>query len=160
MIYATILDISDFSRDIRPSDYVMMLSRIFSKFDHLCDQIGIYKVHTISGCYVAMSYTGKVPAEQRSPAIQADEAFSCLQVGTEMQRILNEENAKNQSSGLGQLRIRIGIHSGKIVGGLIGTKVVRYDIFGPDVLLANKIGRNGNASAICVSEETYKLISK
>ena len=75
-----------------------------------------------------------------------------------MQKILNEENARNQSNGLGKLRMRIGIHSGKVVGGLVGNKVVRYDIFGPDVLLANKIGRNGNTCAICVSEETYKLI--
>ena len=73
-----------------------MLSRIFSKFDHLCEQAGIYKVHTISGCYVAMSYTGKTPLDQRTIPVQVDEAFSSLQVGIEMQKILNDENAKNQ----------------------------------------------------------------
>ena len=46
------------------------------------------------------------------------------------------------------------------MGGLIGSKVVRYDIFGPDVLLANKIGRSGIPGAICVSEETLKLIQR
>lgn len=160
MLYATILDISDFSRDIRPIDYIEMLSRIFSKFDHLCEQVGIYKVHTVSGCYVAMSYTGKIIDDQRETDVHIDEAFRCLQVGIEMQKVLSEENIKNQQNGLGQLRMRIGIHTGKIVGGLIGTKVVRYDIFGPDVLLANKIGRHGPIGAICVSEETYKLIQK
>jgi class 3 adenylate cyclase len=39
--------------------------------------------------------------------------------------------------------MRIGIHTGRIVGGIIGTKVVRYDIFGQDVLIANKMESNG-----------------
>ena len=125
-------------------EYIEMLTRMFSKFDHLCEQIGLYKVHTISSCYVAMSYTGKVSPEQRTQTVIAEEAYNCLQLALEMQKILTEENARGQMNGLGQLRMRVGIHTGKIVGGLIGTKVVRYDIFGPDVVLANKIGSNGN----------------
>ena len=54
--------------------------------------------------------------------------------------------------------MRIGIHTGKIVGGIIGTKVVRYDIFGQDVLIANKMESNGRAGAVCISENTYNLI--
>ena len=137
-----------------------MLSRIFSKFDHLCEQIGVYKVHTIGGSYVAMSYTGKVLAERRVTPILIDEAFNCLQIAIEMQNILAEENARSPAVGVGQLRMRIGIHTGKIVGGLIGTKVVRYDVFGPDVLIANKVGSNGIAGAICISEGTYRLVHR
>ena len=135
-----------------------MLSRIFSKFDHLCEQIGVYKVHTIGGSYVAMSYTGKVLAERRVTPILIDEAFNCLQIAIEMQNILAEENARSPAVGVGQLRMRIGIHTGKIVGGLIGTKVVRYDIIGQDVLFAKKIGSNADAGTISISEETFKLI--
>ena len=46
------------------------------------------------------------------------------------------------------------------MGGIIGTKVVRYDIFGQDVLIANKMESNGMAGAVCISENTYNLIKK
>ena len=54
--------------------------------------------------------------------------------------------------------MRIGIHTGNIIGGIIGTKLVRYDIFGKDVQIANRIETNGVDGAVCISEKTYKLL--
>jgi class 3 adenylate cyclase len=54
--------------------------------------------------------------------------------------------------------MRIGVHTGKVVAGIIGSKVVRYDIFGEGVLIANKMESNGIGGKVCVSEETKKLI--
>ena len=54
--------------------------------------------------------------------------------------------------------MRIGIHTGKIIGGIIGAKLVRYDIFGKDVQIANKMETNGVDGAVCISEQTYKLL--
>ena len=51
-----------------------------------------------------------------------------------------------------KLQMRIGIHSGSIVAGVIGTKTLRYDMWGPDVLVANQIEENGVAGQILVSE--------
>ena len=50
--------------------------------------------------------------------------------------------------------MRIGIHTGKIIGGIIGTKLVRYDIFGKDVQIAKKMETNGFDGAVCISEQT------
>ena len=47
--------------------------------------------------------------------------------------------------------MRIGIHTGNIIGGIIGTKIVRYDIYGPDVLIANKMESNGLEDRVTVS---------
>jgi class 3 adenylate cyclase len=77
-----------------------------------------------------------------------------------MINIIAEERTKTKNPALKSLDMRIGIHTGKIVGGIIGTKVVRYDIFGQDVLIANKMESNGVAGAVCISEQTYKLIQK
>ena len=77
-----------------------------------------------------------------------------------MINIIVEERNKTKNPALRNLDMRIGIHTGKIVGGIIGTKVVRYDIFGQDVLIANKMESNGMAGAVCISEQTYKLIHK
>lgn len=107
-----------------------------------------------------MSYTGKIAKERRSPVVQIEEAFRVIQVGLEMINIIAEERSKTKNPALRNLDMRIGIHTGKIVGGIIGTKVVRYDIFGQDVLIANKMESNGLAGAVCISEQTHKLIHR
>jgi len=55
--------------------------------------------------------------------------------------------------------MRIGIHTGDIIGGVIGTDIVRYDIYGPHVLIANKMESNGERGRIMISETTYKLVN-
>lgn len=55
--------------------------------------------------------------------------------------------------------MRIGIHTGDIIGGVIGTDIVRYDIYGPNVLIANKMESNGERGRVMISESTYKLVN-
>ena len=59
--------------------------------------------------------------------------------------IQDEQQNKENSLDARKLNMRIGVHTGKVVGGIIGTKLVRYDIFGSDVLIANKMESNGIA---------------
>jgi hypothetical protein len=54
--------------------------------------------------------------------------------------------------------MRIGIHTGQVVAGIIGTKVVRYDIFGEGVLIANKMESNGVPGKVCISEDTQRVL--
>ena len=54
--------------------------------------------------------------------------------------------------------MRIGIHTGNIIGGVIGTEIVRYDIYGRDVLIANKMESNGKSGDILVSNTTRELL--
>ena len=54
--------------------------------------------------------------------------------------------------------MRIGIHVGSIIGGVIGSNIVRYDIYGPDVMVANKMESNGKPGRINVSERTKNFM--
>lgn len=56
--------------------------------------------------------------------------------------------------------MRIGIHTGDIISGVIGTKLVRYDIYGPDVLIANKMESGGEPGRINVSDVTKAILEK
>ena len=56
------------------------------------------------------------------------------------------------------LNMRIGIHTGKIIGGVIGTEIVRYDIYGIDVIIANKMESSGQKGKIQISSATKRLI--
>lgn len=55
--------------------------------------------------------------------------------------------------------MRIGVHTGDFIGGVIGTDIVRYDIYGPNVLIANKMESNGERGRVMISEATYKLVN-
>lgn len=54
--------------------------------------------------------------------------------------------------------MRIGIHTGTIIGGIVGTQIVRYDIYGSDVVVANKFEETGKTGEVHISEETKKLL--
>lgn len=121
------------------------MSELFTGFDQLCVQNKVYKVHTIGDCYVIMGYTGHISQQQRTPEIKAEEAFRVIQTAFEMIGIIEEVRKHSDNPDLKDLNMRIGVHTGKIVAGIIGTKLVRYDIFGGDVLIANKMESNGIA---------------
>ena len=143
LLYTDMVGFTAFSKSVkRPQEVVQLLSQLFSKFDQLAEAKGVYKVHTIGDCYVVMGYTGKVSKYRRNENIQVEEAYRVLQVGFEMIEIIKNVRDSSKDPNLKNLDMRIGIHTGKITGGIIGTKVVRYDIFGNDVLIANKMESN------------------
>ena len=75
-----------------------------------------------------------------------------------MIEIIKEVREASEDENLKALDMRIGIHTGKMVAGIIGSKVVRYDIFGEGVLIANKMESNGVPGKVCVSDETRKIL--
>jgi len=144
---------TQFSNNVKkPQEVVNLLSKLFSKFDQLCEARGVYKVHTIGDCYVISGWTGRVPKYRRTREVIIEEAYRVTQVGFEMIDIIKEIRNQTSNPDLKGLDMRIGIHTGKIVSGIIGTKVVRYDIFGQDVLIANKMESSGLPGCVCMSQ--------
>ena len=160
LLYSDLVNFTEFSNNSTPQEVVDMLSRIFSKFDQVCEQLDVYKVHTIGDCYVIMGYTGRLDKERRSMSVQIEEAHKVIQAGFDMCEIVNDERNNSDNKYIKKLDMRIGIHTGKIIGGIIGAKVVHYDIFGQDVLITNKIESNGLGGRVCVSDTTYRLLAK
>jgi len=70
--------------------------------------------------------------------------------------VIDEVREEGDDGSLSMLSMRIGIHTGKVTAGIIGSKVVRYDIFGSGVLIANKMESNGLPGKVCISEDTKK----
>jgi class 3 adenylate cyclase len=161
LLYTDMVGFTAFSNNVKnPVEVVQLLSKLFSKFDQLTDAHGVYKVHTIGDCYVIMGYTGKTPKYRRTLAVQIEEAYRVVKVGLEMLDIIREVREASTDPNLHSLDMRIGIHTGKIVGGVIGSKLVRYDIFGQDVLIANKMESNGEKGRVCISETTLGLLKQ
>ena len=147
LLFADIVGFTAWSAGKTPRDVVQMLSNMFTEFDKRCVELGVYKVHTIGDCYVVMGYlSGK-----RDPST---ECRNVVRMAFSMIKIIEEENEKYGMS----LGMRIGVHTGEIIAGVIGNKVVRYDIWGANVLIANKMESNGKAGEVNVSETTKAIL--
>ena len=108
-----------------------------------------------------MGYSGRVDQNNRTKSIIIDEAYRVLRTGLQMIESIKEiKNTLKAEHSLDyqDLDIRVGIHTGKIIAGIIGSKIVKYDIFGENVLIASKIKSNALMGKVCVSEETLNLL--
>lgn len=86
-----------------------------------------------------MGYNGRLEKSKRSKAVVLEEANRIIQTGLGMIETIQEFKEQMQKE-LGQyLDIKVGIHTGNVVAGIIGSKTVRYDIFGQGVLIGSKI---------------------
>mmetsp|Transcript_42776 Transcript_42776/g.49579 ORF Transcript_42776/g.49579 Transcript_42776/m.49579 type:complete len:2326 (+) Transcript_42776:18-6995(+) len=151
LLFADVAGFTAYSSKVEPSKVVDMVSALFTKFDKHCVKFGLYKVYTIGDCYVAMGFINK---DKRNPA---REAHNMMQMATEMVKIIVRTRDEIKFD---ELDMRIGIHTGTLVGGITGTDIVRYDIYGEDVSIANKMESEGKKGYINVSERTRFWLEK
>jgi class 3 adenylate cyclase len=149
LIYADIVGFTPWSSGREAAEIVNMLSSLFTKFDESSVNNDVYKVHTIGDCYVAMGYHG---AANRNPVKECENlvnfAYSLLSIIKEVSKEHKE------------LNMRIGVHTGDVIGGVMGTSIVRYDIYGTDVLIANQMESSGIPGRIVISETTKQFLEQ
>jgi class 3 adenylate cyclase len=150
ILYADIVGFTQWSSSKTPGQVVNMLSDLFTQFDMKCKEHQVYKVHTIGDCYVAMGY---LEADNRD---FKQECKNLIYFALDLVKIIQEVNLER---GI-ELNMRIGVHTGDIIGGITGTSIVRYDIYGVDVLIANKMESSGQPGKVKVSQETFDVLSK
>ena len=114
----------------------------------------MYKVHTIGDSYVVMGYNGKTNKHKRNNVVIVEETQRVLKTGLEMLAFVQELTRSSDNEALKGLQVKAGVHTGRVVAGLIGQKLVHYDIFGEGVLIANKMEKYGVPGKVCVSEDT------
>ena len=152
LLFADIVGFTAYSAGKKPRQIVQMLSSLFTNFDKECDRLNLFKIYTIGDCYVVMGFVDS--KNRRSPR---EEAHSVAQLAISMISIISSVRKKIKFDAL---NMRIGIHTGDVYGGVIGTELVRFDLYGEDVVLANKMESNGEAGSICVSETTRALLEQ
>ena len=136
VLFADIAGFTQFSRALPPDALVLVLNQIFSSFDALVERHGLEKIKTIGDAYMVVSH-------QRIASL----GELALEMGQAME-------SYNRGNGTG-LGMRIGIHVGPAVAGVIGVKRFLYDVWGDTVNVASRIEASGEAGAIHVSEAVY-----
>jgi class 3 adenylate cyclase len=126
-------------------DVVRLLNEIFSKFDWLAELHHLEKIKTIGDAYMVV---GGLPAPRK------DHAEAIAEIALDMQKVV-----RRVSSGEGkEFEIRIGINSGPVIAGIIGSKKFIYDLWGDTVNIASRMESLGQPGSIQVSESTFELI--
>jgi len=145
VLFADIVGFTQLSASMSPIALVDLLNQIFSAFDLLCEQHGLEKIKTIGDAYMVV---GGLPTPK------ADHAEAIAKMALDMQTEIAKFNAKNNKS----FSIRIGIHSGPVVAGVIGIKKFIYDLWGDTVNLASRMESHGLPGQIQVSNVTGELL--
>ena len=146
ILYADICGFTSYSETKEPVQIVKLLSKLFPKFEKRCIKNNCYKVHTIGDCYVALGL------KDFDKANHIEKTENVIRLALSMAKCI--KGMRMQAN----LQMRIGIHTGNIIAGIVGTKVVRYDIYGPDNDIANKAESAGSPGKINITEITKAIL--
>ncbi len=151
---ATILftDFKNFTKiteDLSPVELLKELDAYFFQFDEICKRYNLEKLKTIGDSYMAVA---GVPIQNWTHAIDA-----CL-VSLEMQKLMFQIKEFKTEVNMPFWELRIGIHSGEVIGGVIGKTKFAYDVWGDAVNLASRMESSGESGRINISEQTYEKI--
>ena len=146
VVFADIVGFTSFSANIAPSRTVQLLNDLFSGFDKLAETYELEKIKTIGDSYMVV---GGVPTAR------PEHAERCALMALDMLEVLNHFNRRNSLT----LDIRIGINSGPVVAGIIGTRKFSYDLWGDTVNVASRMESHSLPGVIQVSPSTYALLA-
>ncbi len=145
VLFADIVGFTDLSHRIPAEQLVAILDGVFTRFDQLVDQHGLEKIKTIGDAYMTVSGV---------PVPRADHLEAVARLALGMQLELEEFNRATGQ----KLSLRIGIHAGPVVAGVIGRKKFIYDLWGDTVNTASRMESHGQPGRIHVSEEVMRRL--
>ncbi len=152
MVTILFTDFQEFTKlaaEASPQELIHTLNECYSAFDDIIDRHNIEKIKTIGDAYMC---AGGLPSENTTNAIDMVDA-AC-----EIMQWVTTWNAKRVARGLNSWDVRIGIHTGKLIAGVIGKKKFAYDVWGDAVNTAARMESSGEAGKVNVSQATYDYI--
>ena len=134
---------------LSPADLVAEVHLCYTAFDSIMEKHGLEKIKTIGDAYMCVS---GLPVESPDHALQA------VRTALDILDSVSKQNTIRKAKGLPYCEIRIGIHSGPVVAGVVGHKKFAYDIWGDSVNVASRLESAGETGKVNISNSTYDLI--
>jgi serine/threonine protein kinase/class 3 adenylate cyclase len=149
VMFTDFVNFTGLSRDLSPEDLVADIDEYFSAFDAIMEEYQLEKIKTIGDAYMCACGLPVAREDHASRMIEA--AFAILDY-------VEKASHKRKSEGKPWYEIRIGINSGPVIAGIVGTKKFAYDIWGETVNIASRLENNSDIGKINVSERTARLL--
>ncbi|MEY4110798.1 MAG: hypothetical protein RLZZ46_1153 [Bacteroidota bacterium] len=137
------------SEKLSPKELVSEINECFSAFDHIMEKFGVEKIKTIGDAYMA---AGGLPSANNT------HAEDVVRAALEIQAYMHQHKAKKIAADELFFEIRIGVHTGPVVAGIVGVKKFQYDIWGDTVNTASRMESSGEVGKVNVSGSTYERI--
>jgi len=137
------------SEKLTPRELVDEINECFSAFDRIMGKYGVEKIKTIGDAYMA---AGGLPSPNSTHAMDV------VKAAIEIQRTMNDIAERKRNEGKLFFEIRIGIHTGPVVAGIVGIKKFQYDIWGDTVNTASRMESSGEVGRVNISEVTYEFV--
>jgi len=145
ILFADVVDFTPLAQRLPPAEVVGILDQLFSRFDALVERHGLEKIKTIGDCYMAAAGV---------PIPRTDHARRAALLALDMRDAVATSAVAGQSG----VELRIGINSGPVVAGVIGTKRFLYDLWGDAVNTASRMESQSTAGEIQITRATYELL--
>ncbi|MCH7573909.1 MAG: adenylate/guanylate cyclase domain-containing protein [Candidatus Marinimicrobia bacterium] len=147
ILFADIVGFTQLSATLSPSKLVEMLDALFTQFDELSEVHELEKIKTIGDAYMAVSGLPEPNENHAENAARA--ALAMLQVTRDF---IGPDGQ--------QIKVRIGLNTGPVVAGVIGSRKFIYDLWGDAVNIASRMETHGLPGAIQVTETTFRILDK
>ena len=139
------------SEKLTPSELVAEIHTCFKAFDNIITKYNIEKIKTIGDAYMC---AGGLPVANTTNAVDV------VNAALEIQNFMLEHLEQRKREGKELFEIRIGIHTGAVVAGIVGVKKFAYDIWGDTVNIASRMESSGEAGKVNISGKTFELVKE
>ncbi|XP_076071082.1 adenylate cyclase type 9-like isoform X1 [Mytilus galloprovincialis] len=145
ILFADIVGFTKMSSNKTAEHLVGLLNDLFGRFDALCTACGCEKISTLGDCYYCVS---------GCPEPKADHAQCCVEMGLGMIKAIKQFDKDNNES----VDMRVGVHTGTVLCGIVGTRRFKFDVWSNDVTLANTMESSGVPGKIHISDASYDFL--
>ena len=149
VLFTDFVGFTNIAENFTPQRLVAELDRCFSRFDEIAKRHNLEKIKTIGDAYMAV---GGVPRANSTHAVD------CVLAALEIERLIEGLREREMAESRPYWQIRVGVHSGELVAGVVGSQKFSYDVWGDTVNTASRLESSGVPGRINISSATYELV--
>ena len=151
VLFSDIQGFTKIAEEMNPEMLIDELDKFFFYFDSVVENFGIEKIKTIGDAYMC---AGGIPEKNRTNPVEV------ILAALEMKAYMNKLKITSEIEGMKYWDIRIGIHTGTVVAGVVGQKKLSFDIWGDTVNTASRMESSGEAGKINISGTTFEFVKE